>query len=874
MPQNNTVELNIATANTSKATKDIKSLKEQIRELKNEMAGMTQGTDEYNQAAAQLGDLMHTQEEITESAKLATADYGQTLSNITSISAGVVGSISAMNGVLNLVGASSDDATEAMKKIQSLMAIVQGLSQIDQAKKAFDGLVTRIKLATAAKKEDTQETIKNSIEEGKNTAATELDTKAKQKNAAASGVATAGNNVLSVSFRNLGRAIKSFMMSNPFTMLIVGATTLIGLFSSLGDEVDSVKNKVDKLKLDMQGPLIVDADDLAGEVGNEVGRQLGKQFVDKLKSENFDKLLKEAVEKNDRTLLWAADKEMGNLEQHLYDTQKRVEKHQLELQNLRNQNLEDTKKYADEYKKLLNAQIENFEYKALKAEYDAASRLITFALKDGLPLAQEELDKITEDWVKEAQNDVKNAYTRVYNQSETIRKNNQKKDNSNNDWKAKLKERQAEELAILKTSYERKKLLTNGLYRDQELTTEEYYDRQLKELQDYLAKWTELRKKHNKENKINEKDLVDGLTQADLLEIEKMNDQEVELERKKTEAIIELRKKLADSMNYRPESSRSSVNEARYQNAQNAMTDETGARYLEQQEELYNAWWVKKYRLMQQYNQAEIEEERRHNDQLNQLAMEKYAEQERVLTENRDGDKAYEEQRFDNEMSYLMQRCEAKLITQEEYNLAVEEQEREHQERMREIDNEYNDGLLEIQTQRTETLRDISQQRYEIELEEFERRKELISSYISAYQSINSAISGILGQALQSAKEGTKKYEEIQEASIIMDTISGSLAAFMSGVKSGIPAPYNFILGGVLSLAALAEGKMALDNLHSKKLSSGASNAPSVSAYETVSYETGAELQGDIQDQRVYVTETDISDTLTRVNVMETESTF
>ena len=107
-----------------------------------------------------------------------------------------------------------------------------------------------------------------------------------------------------------------------------------------------------------------------------------------------------------------------------------------------------------------------------------------------------------------------------------------------------------------------------------------------------------------------------------------------------------------------------------------------------------------------------------------------------------------------------------------------------------------------------------------------------------------------------------------------MDTVSGALSAFMSGVKSGIPAPGNIIYGGVLSALALAEGQLALNNLHSKKLSASAANAPSVSAYQTVAYETGSDLQDSIRDQRVYVTETDITDTVNRVSVIESEASF
>lgn len=876
MSTNNTVQLNIATTNTAKATKDVKSLKEQIRDLKNEMAGLTKGTDEYDAAATQLGDLMHQQAEITEAAKLATNDYGQTLSNITSISAGVVGSISAMNGVLNLVGASSDEATEAIRKIQSLMAIVQGLNQIEAAEKAFNGLWTRIKLLTAAKKDDTQETIKNTTATNTNAVSTELDAKAKKKDAAASGVATAGNNVLSVSFKNLGRAIKSFMASNPFTLLILGVTSLIGLMGSLSEEVDEVDTKLSSLRVNRVEELNKEIEDLSGTVGNKVMRDEGKKLVDSLKSENWDKLIKEALEKNDKRYLSGVYKELGT---RLKEAEAVVEQTQLKINKLIAEGKEDTEEYITTYDELLDKQLEMYKLKALEAEYLAASRAISFELrKQGrLALEKSELENITQEWVNEAKDSVENAYETVYKQTEAIRKNNQANDQKSKDDQAKrIKERQARELSDLKAQYALQELETNKLYKNQELTEQEYYERSIKELESYLEQLRQLKIKHNKENSVlGELDAESNptyLTKEDLVEIGKNNAQAVELERKRVESIIELEKKLADAKNYNYP--RASVDETRYNSERNRLTDEQGGRYMEQQDELFNAWWLKKFTLIEKYNQREVEEEREHNDQLNRLAMEHYAEEKDVLDRNLAGDEEYEKAKFDNEMKYLQEKLDAKLISQQDYNLAAEQLEREHQERMDELQNEHNSSVQELEANRIETLRDIAQQRYEIEKDYYDRRLELDQAYITAYQSLTSAIGGILSEAQQKYEEGSKQYEQIQEASIIMDTISGSLAAFMSGVKSGIPAPYNFILAGVLSAAALVEGQLALNNLHSKKLSAGASNAPSVSAYQVVAQETNAELSGQIQDQRVYVTETDIADTMARVNVIEAESTF
>lgn len=881
MAQNSTVQLNIATTNTAKATKDVKSLKEQIKDLKNEMAGLTKGTDEYNEAAAQLGDLMHKQTEITQAAKLATNDYGQTLANITSISAGAVGSLSALNGVMNLIGASSDEATEAMRKIQSLMAIVQGLNQLDSAEKAFKGLWTRIKLLSAARKEDTQATVSNTTAQNANTTAGNLNAASMSLQTKAAKTLKLGLISLGNGFKTLGVAIKAFMMSNPFTMIILAITTIITLVSNLVSKARQAAEEAAKIRFENA---LADLQEMSRQLGD-----MGTEFSNELKvdiAEQQLKKLKDDVSKTSSELkaLTEAYKEDIKTKQDELDrarltygeTSDEAKEKLKELLRVQSGYYLTSMYYYDQYRQELRDKIKAAEEEQEKARGQRYRDLVTEIANNKKLLEQADKDyetaaiSFTEHWRQITVNDVKEA-DRLRKEQEAAEAKRAA------DAKQAAEKRRAAELSAIKTAYEMQKIVTSAMYRDQELSDEEHYDRQIAELEAYIETWTKLRKKHNRElGKKGKKEngVYPYLTDEDLLEIARMNDQEVELERKKTEAIIELRKKLADSMNYRPESSKARVDESRYQNAQNAMTDETGARYLEQQEELYNAWWVRKYRLLQEYNKREVEEERAHNDELNRLAMERYEEEERVLTENRDGDAAYEEERFRVEMGYLDQKLNAKLISQLEYNQAVEEAEREHQERMWEIENEYADSWQEIQNNRTETLRDIAQQRYEIELEEMERRKELISTYISAYQSVNSAISGILAQAQQLYDEGSKKYEKIQETSIIMDTISGSLAAYMSGVKSGLPAPYNFILGGVLSLAALAEGKLALDNLHNKKLSAGASNAPSVSAYQTVAYETGADLQGEIRDQRVYVTETDISETVNRVNVIEAESTY
>lgn len=859
MAQNSTVQLNIATANTSKATKDVKSLKEQIRDLKNEMAGLTQGTAEYDQAAAQLGDLMHQQAEITESAKLATADYGQTLSNITSISAGVVGAISSVNGVMNLLGASNDDAVEAIRTIQSLMAVVQGLNQLQAAEKAFKGLWTRIKTSTKATNENTESVKRNSTAETENAAATAGASTAMKGQAASAATATKANGVLSLSFKNLKNAIKSFMASNPFTLIIMGLTTAISLITNLVNKTKEAAEEARKVRYDNA---IKDMDDMAARLND-----MNTEYSQEVKRDIAELALRERMadyyKQNNRS---RTNTEIKN---NLKELEEEIKTTQILRDAMEITQGTDSEEYRKAAKSLLEAQA---EYNLLQMEYyknemDRLERDIlarTRKIRTASRKEKEEIAKEVEDLnnlrdkERENYNTAAEKYTDNFRNSkkteadeyrrqqqaaaETQRKRLEKEAKDNADYLKKIKD-----------EYELNVIGIERAYKDNEITTQEYYDALIKAHQDYLEKY--------KAAKGSEK-----------LTVAREEDAITELERKAVQDRIDTQKKLADSENYR--GPRAVVDESRYQNTQNALTDQEGGRYAEQQEELFNAWWLKKFMLIEQYNRQEVEKEREHNDELNRLAMERYAEEENVLKENFDADKGYEDTRFQNEMDALNARHEAKLISEQDYYLELERLEREHQEKMDELQADYDGGRNEIEANRIQTLRDIAEQRYQIEKDYYDRRLELDEAYISAYQTLSSSIGGILAKVQEQYAEGSKQYERIQEASIIMDTVSGALSAFMSGVKSGIPAPGNFIYGGVLSALALAEGQLALNNLHSKKLSAGAANAPSVSAYQTVAYETGADLQGEIRDQRVVVLEQDITDTVNRVNVIESESTF
>lgn len=176
-------------------------------------------------------------------------------------------------------------------------------------------------------------------------------------------------------------------------------------------------------------------------------------------------------------------------------------------------------------------------------------------------------------------------------------------------------------------------------------------------------------------------------------------------------------------------------------------------------------------------------------------------------------------------------------------------------------------------------LTDLAKERFEkeesLEKAAAERKIQMYETYYAAYKSIQGSVSGLLTEMQGKYDENSKEYKKIAVANAIIDTTSGTLAAFMSGVKSGVPAPWNLVFGTALAGTTLATGITGINNIKRGQLSGFTSDArTSITPYETLVYETGADIYGAIADQKVYVTETDISSTQQRVLVTQMEASF
>lgn len=321
---------------------------------------------------------------------------------------------------------------------------------------------------------------------------------------------------------------------------------------------------------------------------------------------------------------------------------------------------------------------------------------------------------------------------------------------------------------------------------------------------------------------------------------------ELELEKKQLEERIYLNRLLIDAMEALGGEDMSGVDMEKYQQIYEQINNDMQAlneNQLSIEEETYaqrtqmlNRWWDE---MEASYDQAysDLETVMLQHDNLWNLGSEDYNRQMEEL----------EAQKYflDQKMAQLNSWREQDMINELDYL-----------EKKKELDQQYAD--LDVKMQQ----------------ETSNRKLKVFNTYYDGIKSITSAINGILSQAIEAEEENKEKQKELRIAQTWMTGIMGSIEALVSGIQSGIPAPGNFILGGVLSAATIAETVMAVNNIRKEQgTTSGAANI-NVPAYETLAYETNSNIEENVRDQRVYVVESDVQTVGQHVDTIESEAQF
>lgn len=160
--------------------------------------------------------------------------------------------------------------------------------------------------------------------------------------------------------------------------------------------------------------------------------------------------------------------------------------------------------------------------------------------------------------------------------------------------------------------------------------------------------------------------------------------------------------------------------------------------------------------------------------------------------------------------------------------------------------------------------------------------------WIASLQNIGGVFDSIAGMIDTSTEEGEEKYKALMYTSTVISMlagIGGAIASAFMPVNAGMTIWGQIAMAATTSASVMASGIAQLVQIKNANKNSSLNgtnlSSPSTSAVNNiiapVQYTQdvqGASIEGAIKDTKVYVTETDITNTQNRVRVSENESRF
>lgn len=153
----NTINKKILQIDTSNSQQSIASLRKEIKDLKDSLVNLQEGTEDYNAAVVECGNKLHQLQEIQEQTRGASADFGDVLGNVTGVFRGAVGAVETVTGALSAMGINMGKSSEEVTKVlTSMIAMTQGMAAVDNGLKSLDKLTNVLMSASKSAKTLTQ----------------------------------------------------------------------------------------------------------------------------------------------------------------------------------------------------------------------------------------------------------------------------------------------------------------------------------------------------------------------------------------------------------------------------------------------------------------------------------------------------------------------------------------------------------------------------------------------------------------------------------------------------------------------------------------------------------------------------------------------
>ena len=119
---------------SSEAASSLKEVKQSLKDIKDEMIKAGDGTPEFLKLAAAASELKAKVDDSNEAINAINPNKFQA---VATFAASAAGGISAVTGAMGLFGAESEEVTKTLVKVQSAMALSQGLAALSEMPKAW-----------------------------------------------------------------------------------------------------------------------------------------------------------------------------------------------------------------------------------------------------------------------------------------------------------------------------------------------------------------------------------------------------------------------------------------------------------------------------------------------------------------------------------------------------------------------------------------------------------------------------------------------------------------------------------------------------------------------------------------------------------------
>jgi len=137
------IDLNIK---TGEAEKNTQSLKAKLKSLKQELAGLEEGSEAFNKIAKEAGEVQDKIGDLNQRVKNLASDTRK-LDTVVGVAQGIAGGFAAAQGAAALFGAENEDLNKTLLKVQGSVALLNGVQQIANTLNKDSAVMTNLNTA-------------------------------------------------------------------------------------------------------------------------------------------------------------------------------------------------------------------------------------------------------------------------------------------------------------------------------------------------------------------------------------------------------------------------------------------------------------------------------------------------------------------------------------------------------------------------------------------------------------------------------------------------------------------------------------------------------------------------------------------------------